>query len=92
MVAKPRLSLQGVKVLNVMMVMCPVVCGADITRITGIKSGTLYPLLARFEKAGWLKSRLEAIDPVTAGRPQRRLYRMTSAGKRAIREIRELLF
>jgi PadR family transcriptional regulator, regulatory protein PadR len=52
---------------------------------TKIKSGTLYPILIRLEKAGWLESRLEAVDPHVAGRPPRRLYVLTGEGERLAR-------
>jgi PadR family transcriptional regulator PadR len=56
--------------------------GAEIGRATRTGSGTLYPLLARFETAGWLASEWEAVDPHEAGRPRRRLYRLTGEGQR----------
>jgi PadR family transcriptional regulator len=56
--------------------------GAEIGRATKTGSGTLYPLLARLEAAGWLASEWEAIDPHQAGRPRRRLYRLTGEGQR----------
>jgi PadR family transcriptional regulator, regulatory protein PadR len=37
----------------------------------------LYPLLARLTAAGWLIDECEKIDPSKAGRPKRRLYRLT---------------
>lgn len=49
--------------------------------------GTLYRALARLEDMGLLKSRWE--DPRQAareGRPLRRLYALTAAGRRAVRE------
>jgi hypothetical protein len=55
-------------------------CGWDVQQRTGFASGTLYPILLRLERAGWLISRWESIDPSSAGRPRRRLYRLTSAG------------
>lgn len=55
--------------------------GFDLADQTKLKSGTLYPLLARLEKAGWLTSHKEDIDPRVAGRPQRRLYRLTGEGE-----------
>jgi PadR family transcriptional regulator PadR len=54
--------------------------GADVQRRSGLASGTLYPILLRLESAGWFVSRWEAIDPVVAGRPRRRLYRLTPSG------------
>jgi DNA-binding PadR family transcriptional regulator len=59
--------------------------GFDLAEQAGLKSGTLYPLLARFERAGWLSSRWEDIDPHIAGRPRRRLYALTAHGADAAR-------
>ena len=56
--------------------------GADIAKQTGIASGTLYPILIRYEEAGLLKSKWENVDPVEAGRPRRRFYRLTAQGQR----------
>jgi DNA-binding PadR family transcriptional regulator len=55
--------------------------GADISRSLGISSGTLYPLLARFETAGWLESEWENVDASEAGRPRRRFYKLTGVGQ-----------
>jgi PadR family transcriptional regulator, regulatory protein PadR len=54
--------------------------GAEIGRMTKLKSGTLYPILFRLEKAGWLESNWEDGDPTVLGRPRRRLYRITGLG------------
>jgi hypothetical protein len=54
--------------------------GAEIHKLTGVGTGTLYPILLRFEAAGWLGSRWETIDPKEAGRPRKRLYRLTPNG------------
>ncbi len=43
-------------------------------------TGTIYPILARLEAAGWVVSDWEAIDPAEEGRPRRRLYYLTGAG------------
>jgi DNA-binding PadR family transcriptional regulator len=65
--------------------------GADISRVLGIASGTLYPLLARLEVAGWLKSEWERVDPAEAGRPRRRFYKLTGHGQTsASRALAEL--
>jgi PadR family transcriptional regulator, regulatory protein PadR len=61
--------------------------GLQIIDTTGLKSGTVYPLLARLaEDKSWLETELEDIDPVVAGRKPRRFYRLTGAGEIAIRE------
>ena len=51
--------------------------GFEIMRATGQPSGTLYPILAKLEKAGWLTGGREDIDPHAEGRPARRFYRIT---------------
>ncbi|HEY6763120.1 MAG TPA: PadR family transcriptional regulator [Baekduia sp.] len=69
--------------------------GLELTRAAGLKTGTVYPILARLEKAGWLTSRWEDVDPAVAGRPRRRMYRLSGEGQRngsaLLAEHRELL-
>jgi len=52
--------------------------GYDLARMAGIKSGTLYPLLIRLEKQGFLEAEWQA--PVEEGRPPRHAYRLTASG------------
>jgi len=54
--------------------------GAEIHKLSGVFTGTLYPVLLRFEGAGWLTSEWEDIDPKEAGRPRKRFYRLTPTG------------
>ena len=54
--------------------------GYDIARQAGLASGTVHPILARLEDAGWVSSRWEQIDESDAGRRARRYYAMTDAG------------
>jgi DNA-binding MarR family transcriptional regulator len=83
-----RMSLQTLRVLEAFLENpTDQLSGADIHQRCGIASGTLYPILLRLESAGWFVSRWEAIDPSTAGRPRRRLYRMTSAGLKRASEV-----
>ena len=83
-----RMSLQTLKVLEAFLE-SPMsqLSGADIHQGNGIASGTLYPILLRLEAAGWLTSRWESVDPSSAGRPRRRLYRLTSAGLKRASEV-----
>jgi DNA-binding PadR family transcriptional regulator len=60
--------------------------GYDLSRETGLKSGTLYPILMRLEGHGWLEARWEE-EPVP-GKPRRHLYRLTDVG---VREATALL-
>jgi DNA-binding PadR family transcriptional regulator len=59
--------------------------GFDLMHATGLASGTLYVILARLQQAGWLTSAQEEIDPAAAGRPARRLYRLTADGATSAR-------
>src|ERR1700754_508138 len=59
--------------------------GLELMQETGLPSGTLYPLLLRLDRAGWVTSRWEQLDRVTEGRPNRRYYRLTSIGAAAAR-------
>src|SRR3954452_4145944 len=59
--------------------------GLDLMRVTGQPSGTLYPILLRLQRAGWVMATWEEIDPVAAGRPARRYYRLTPDGLAAAR-------
>jgi DNA-binding MarR family transcriptional regulator len=57
--------------------------GLELAARAGIRSGTIYPILARLERLGWLESWWESVDPRDEGRPRRRLYRLTPEGLRA---------
>ena len=52
--------------------------GYGIARGTGLKSGTLYPVLIRLADRGLVEARWEDEQP--AGRPRRHLYRLTPDG------------
>lgn len=52
--------------------------GYDLSKQTGLKSGTLYPLLMRLADQGLLES--EWMPPVEPGRPARHAYRLTDEG------------
>jgi PadR family transcriptional regulator len=65
--------------------------GSGLIKATGLLSGTVYPILLRFERLGLLKSRWESDEPSRLGRPRRRLYRLTGEGaKVATDALREL--
>lgn len=54
--------------------------GYELTSLTGVRSGTLYPLLIRLEGQGYLEAEWQ--EPVASGRPPRHAYRLTAAGRR----------
>ena len=52
--------------------------GYALARQTGLKSGTLYPILIRLADRGLVEACWQ--DEPTPGRPRRHLYRLTAAG------------
>ena len=57
--------------------------GYELAARTGIKSGTLYPLLIRLEAQGFLEAEWQ--QSLASGRPPRHAYRLTAAGQRLAR-------
>ena len=55
--------------------------GYDLARETGLKSGSLYPILVRLADRKLVEARWEEGEP--AGRPRRHLYRLTADGRAA---------
>lgn len=52
--------------------------GYNLSRATGLKSGTLYPILQRLHDQGFLRAEWESAPP--GGRPPRHLYTLTDEG------------
>lgn len=57
--------------------------GYDISRVTGLKSGSLYPILMRLADRKLLDTDWETNE---AGKPPRHLYRLTPDGLALARE------
>jgi PadR family transcriptional regulator PadR len=58
--------------------------GYELCRRAGIRSGTLYPLLIRLERQGFLEAQWR--EPSELGRPPRHVYRLTAAGFQLARD------
>ena len=56
--------------------------GYDLSRTTGLKSGTLYPILMRLAGHKLLETQWETAEP---GKPPRHMYRFTPEGLRFTR-------
>ena len=82
MSATPRLTPQTVAVLRELLSTPSTPrWGRDLAEKTGLKSGTLHPILARLETAGWVESHWE--EPAAHEdqcRPRRRYYRFAPGG------------
>ena len=59
--------------------------GYELLRETGLKSGTLYPILARMAERGWLR----AAEPRRA--KAARVYRLTPRGHDVLEQLRHAL-
>lgn len=79
-----RLSTQTIQVLDLFLE-APKTWryGYDISRDTGLKSGTLYPILMRLAKLKLLETCWETTEE---GKPPRHMYRLTPDGLRSARE------
>ena len=52
--------------------------GYELMKVTGLLSGTLYPLLIRMTEQGLVEA--EWLEPAQVGRPARHAYRITAKG------------
>lgn len=58
--------------------------GYDLSKATGLKSGTLYPILQRLHEQGHLDAQWE--DSPHPGKPPRHIYTLTPQGLDLARE------
>jgi PadR family transcriptional regulator, regulatory protein PadR len=54
--------------------------GYELAKQTGLRSGTLYPILVRLAERGLLETRW--VEPEQPFRPRRHTYRLTGEGER----------
>lgn len=81
MAKEPRVGFIGLKVLQAFFEAgARELSGAELHKQYGFQTGTLYPLLLKFESVGWLESRWEDVEPSEVGRPRRRYYKITPEG------------
>lgn len=58
----------------------------EICEAADLPEGTIYTLLARLEKAGWMTSWMERIDESAEGRRARRYYQLSPDGAEMARQ------
>lgn len=59
--------------------------GYSLTARTGLVSGSLYPILSRLEKRGFVIGEWQQSK---AGRPPRRVYKLTDAGREEAERVK----
>jgi len=62
--------------------------GYSLMKATGLKSGTLYPILMRLKERGLLSAEWEASE--IPGRPPRQRYQLTTKGRAYAKEALNL--
>jgi PadR family transcriptional regulator, regulatory protein PadR len=81
----PRITLTTATVLHALE--CGIRYGFELVEATGLRAGTVYPILRRLEDGGFVSG---AWEPVTISRaerrPPRRYYRLTASGTRLVAE------
>jgi PadR family transcriptional regulator, regulatory protein PadR len=63
--------------------------GSAIRTATGLKGGSVYPILDRLAGAGMVTSAREDADPHERGRPLRRYVELTDDGRDFLAAMRE---
>jgi PadR family transcriptional regulator, regulatory protein PadR len=80
-----RVTAPTCEVLQVLLDAGEPLWGLKIMSASGRPSGTIYPILDRLERQGWVRSEWEA-DDARPG-PRRRLYELTAEGAPAAEEL-----
>ena len=60
--------------------------GFRLCKLTGLPSGTVYPILSNLEDLGWVETRWD--DSAATG-PRRRFYRLTPTGLAQAKSLHE---
>lgn len=88
MAKTPRMTLQTQLVLRTLLESpAKARYGLELSQAAGLPTGTIHPILARLENAGWLGSFWEEgeIEKTDPPRPRRRYYRFTQHGAESAR-------
>jgi PadR family transcriptional regulator, regulatory protein PadR len=58
--------------------------GYELTKLSKVRSGALYPILGRMHSEGWLTDGWEDEAETGGKRPPRRYYELTDKGRREL--------
>ena len=82
-----RVTVPTLEVLQALLDAGQPLWGLRIIESLGRPSGTVYPILERLERQGWVRSEWAAGDAGPHGERQRRLYELTADGALAARRL-----
>ncbi|MGW5254015.1 PadR family transcriptional regulator [Streptomyces sp. NPDC004012] len=85
MVQNPKMTKATLEVLDVLYQGPEKLYGLKIAQGTGLMTGTVYPILARLEKAGWVTSAWETDEGPDVRGARRRFYQLTPMGREQAR-------
>jgi len=80
-----RVTAPTLDVLDALLSSDGAVWGLLVIKATGRQAGTVYPILERLERQGWIRSSWD--DDADRPGPRRRLYEFTAEGAEAAREL-----
>lgn len=80
-----RVTAPTLDVLEALLSTDGAVWGLLVIKATGRQAGTVYPILERLERQGWIRSSWD--DDAERPGPRRRLYEFTADGVGAAREL-----
>jgi DNA-binding PadR family transcriptional regulator len=80
-----RVTAPTLDLLGLMLESSGPVFGFELMKRSGRPSGTVYPILERLERQGWIVSQVE--DSVTTQVHHRRVYEFTPEGRAAAAEL-----
>ena len=88
---EPKLSIAALKVLKTLLERESELYQAELAEKTAVSQASVSRVLSNLTEYGWVEGRDESVDASAVGRPARRYYRLTDAGKAYTRDaLREV--
>lgn len=82
-----RITVALVKVARVLLADTGAWYGFDLSRRARVRSGVLYPMLARMLKQGWIEDAWDDASTIPEGQRPRRYYQLTDLGRAELTRI-----
>lgn len=86
---RPKMTTATMDVLEFLLEGTGKLYGLKVAQGTGLMTGTVYPILARLEKAGWVTSAWEDDQGPDVRGSRRRFYTLTPMGRAEAKTVLE---